>query len=133
MCCQCKSLNGRRKSWGTCPGVLRVLARRSRERRTGRDEKRISFAGLASLKWNGTAKGDRVNTPNPQSILASSSDELYNPFSEEARISPYNPHILFEPVPCPIDGSTSGRPSGKDRGPHWHDTARPNEHIVPTR
>jgi hypothetical protein len=48
-----------------------------------------------------------MNTLNPQPILASSSDELYNPFSEEARISPYNPHILFEPVPCPIDGATS--------------------------
>jgi hypothetical protein len=45
-----------------------------------------------------------MNTPNPQPILASSSDELYYPFSEEARISPHNPHILFEPVPCPIDG-----------------------------
>jgi hypothetical protein len=45
-----------------------------------------------------------MNTPNPQPILASSSDELYNPFSEEARISPHNPYILLEPVPCPING-----------------------------
>jgi hypothetical protein len=45
-----------------------------------------------------------MNALNPQPILASSSDELYNPFSEEARISPYNPHILFEPDPCPING-----------------------------
>ena len=45
-----------------------------------------------------------MNALNPQPILASSSDELYNPFSEEARISPHNPHILFEPDPCPING-----------------------------
>src|SRR5690606_36328915 len=45
-----------------------------------------------------------MNALNPQPILASSSDELYNPFSEEARISPYNPHILFKPDPCPING-----------------------------
>ena len=45
-----------------------------------------------------------MNALNPQPILASSSDELYNPFSEEARISPHNPHILFKPVPCPING-----------------------------
>jgi RHS repeat-associated protein len=26
-----------------------------------------------------------------------------------------------------------GRPEGKERGPHWHDSRRPNEHICPTR
>jgi RHS repeat-associated protein len=26
-----------------------------------------------------------------------------------------------------------GRPKGKERGPHWHDSRRPDEHICPTR
>ncbi len=26
-----------------------------------------------------------------------------------------------------------GRPSGKERGPHWHDWRYPNEHIAPHR
>ena len=45
-----------------------------------------------------------MKTFNPQSVLASSSDEFYDPFSEEARTSPSNRHIQFEPVPCPTDG-----------------------------
>ena len=26
-----------------------------------------------------------------------------------------------------------GRQGGKDRGPHWHDTNRPGDHIDPTK
>ena len=45
-----------------------------------------------------------MKTLNPQPVLASSSDEFYDPFSEEVRSSTSKPHIQFEPVPCLIDG-----------------------------
>jgi len=45
-----------------------------------------------------------VKAPHPQPILASFSDELYDPFSEEARILPPKHHMQFDPALCPIDG-----------------------------
>ena len=45
-----------------------------------------------------------MKTLNPQPVLASSSDEFYDPFSEEARTSPSKDHIQFESTTCPTDG-----------------------------
>ncbi len=44
-----------------------------------------------------------MKTLNPQPVLASCSDELNFPFSQEARTSPSNDHIQFEPSPCPTN------------------------------
>lgn len=44
-----------------------------------------------------------MSCSSPQPVLASCSDEFYDPFSKEARTSTEEPSSLFEPFTCPTN------------------------------